>query len=456
MKKLKIIKCLASLLGLSITLGTITPIIASCSDNSTSNDSNNESNDNNQDSNQPGNGGDTSGPGNDNSGGNGDSGSGGGSDNPSDPDNGGNPGGGSGDSGGTTPPTPTIPAYKEQWLKDKQVENQNILNNLVWLYNYQSFENLDKIINYIVGISNSNSLINSGTGGTELGLYPYIKCSTNQYTPVSEWFSPISSNPSLKDKVFKMDYYIPEVKVAEIPKNASTDTSYVNTYKLFVNELTLCDATLDFSSGDLRTLVSSKNTTSSKNEIVNISRPHPQSIKNILQKYQDIVTNSKTTIAQIKTFFEAISKIVVTSPSMSKTANAGSTPIFAEVVNKFAEFNPINQNNVDALNKHLDEANPEVFSLVKQTLEKLFNFDQTTNQLFKVAKEINDSLTKIKETYKEKPNQKNSITLPITNKDIQNIANKIQDVLQSMLTYYLNFAKELFTLVNNCLPTKLK
>ena len=46
MKKLKIIKCLAPLLGLSITLGTITPIIASCSDNSTSNDSNNGSNDN--------------------------------------------------------------------------------------------------------------------------------------------------------------------------------------------------------------------------------------------------------------------------------------------------------------------------------------------------------------------------------------------------------------------------
>ena len=452
MKKLKIIKCLAPLLGLSLTLGIITPIIASCSDNSTSNDSNNGSNDNNQDSNQPGNGGDTSGPGNDNSGGNGD-GSGGGSDNPSIPDNG---GGSNGDSGSTTPPTPTVPTYKEEWLKDKQVENQNILNNLVWLYDYRDPNNLDQLISKVLKIKNSNFNLTSPDIGKELGFYPHIKVGPNQFMPVTEWFIPVVSNKALKDKVFKLDYFIPEITPAKI-ESPSKNTSYVDTYKLLVNKLTLSDATSEFPSGDPRTTATLeykqvKQTNDPKTSdpftLINITRPNPQSIKNLLTKYQEVITSGADDIRKIK---NDLAKITILK-------NLKVEQPFKGILDYFNKFQNINVSNVTELENVLKIDHAPTFTIIEDVVRGLFLKKGTTenDRLLNVIKSIYELIKPIKEYHQnlkpipEMPPE--AIGLLATNEQVGQAVDYVGVVLLATIEYYLSFVYDLIDLAIACVP----
>ena len=484
MKKLKIIKCLAPLLGLSITLGSVTPIIASCSENSNNNESNNGSNDNNQDSNQPGNGGDTSGPGNDNSGGNGDSGNGGGSDNgsnnPSNPDLGGggsndgsdsggsgsdnpsNPDGGNGsggdsgsngDSGSTTPPVTTIPAHKEQWLKDKQVENQNILNNLVWLYDYRDPNNLDQLISKVLKIKNSNFNLTSPNIGKELGFYPHIKVGPNQFMPVTEWFIPVVSNNALKDKVFKLDYFIPEITPAKI-ESPSKNTSYVDTYKLSINKLTLSDATSEFPSGDPRTTATLeykqvKQTNDLKTPdpftLINIARPNPQSIKNLLTKYQKVITSGADDIQKIKNDLGRIATLLNLK---------GSQP-FKSIFDHFNKFHKINASNVIELENVLNTNHAPTFKIIEDVARGLFLKEGTTenDKLLNVIKSIYDLIKSIKKEHENLvPSIPEGTPGTATNKQVMEVVDYIGVVLLATIEYYLSFVYDLIDLAITCVP----
>ena len=433
MKKLKIVKCLAPLLGLSITLGTITPIIASCSDNSTNNDSNNGSNDNNQDPNQPGNGGDTSGPGDDNSGGNGDS------------------GGGSGDSGSTTPPIPTIPAYKEQWLKDKQIENQNILNNLVWLYDYRDPNNLDQLISKVLEIKNGNLNLTSSNIGKELGFYPHIKVGPNQFMPVTEWFTPVVSNNALKDKVFKLDYFIPEITPAQI-ETPSRNTSYVDAYKLLVNKLTLSDATSEFPSGDPRTTATleykqEKQTNDLKTfdpfTLINITRPNPQSVKNLLTKYQEVITNGADDIQKIK---NDLAKITVSFNCI------GQQP-FKSIFDHFNKFQNINVSNVTELESVLKINHAPTFTIIEDVARGLFLKEGTTqnDKLLTVIKDIYELIKKIKADHVDLT-PSTPILGTATNEQVMESVDYIGVVLLATIKYYLSFVYDLIDLAIACVP----
>ena len=398
-------------------------------------------------------------------------------------------------SGSSTQTGSTSTSIVDEYYKNKKTENLNILKNIKWFYKNPNSKpdilddkhqidldlspsNLDWAISGVYDLNSGNNIITDmQNGSATLGFYPYVKLGKNQYTPFNpvttttdsdstttttstiknQWFLP-NENLMLKGKILTMDYFIPEVTIYKEQTPTSTvdssiPTNKLDNYKLAINKLTLSDSTTEFPNGDPRTIatleVPKTNTKSNKVnwdgvktntpslQILDIKRPNPKAIIDVLDEYQKVVTDNAD--KGIKTVREYLAQ--VKADDGSKYSNQ-----FASILNKFNDFATINLNNVTALKEYLAFEDAHIFSVViDHILDKLFNLDSGTNNLFKTFDDILKSLDAVKD-------QKTLYLLAesTTGETATQVAGNIKSLVKTMATYYLSFAHTLYDLVSSC------
>ncbi|WP_033160009.1 hypothetical protein [Mycoplasmoides alvi] len=447
MKKIKLIKFLTPLLGLFSLLGIISPFIVSCAQEQQSSDN---------PSDNPNQGGDSSGSDNNGSGSGDNSDSNSGSDSTGDNEE-------------------TIPVYLKEWLSNKQKENQAILKHLVWLYDYTNPSNLDKLITNVINMHNDDFVVTSQQGGKELGLYPYVECSTNQYTPVTEWFAPIVSNNALKDKIFKMDYFTTQIQ-KNVPYTQSTykDSSFIpsienktkDIYTISIHNLSLCDATVNFPLGDLRTLalIGEQTTQSKTSNMINIfelARVSAQTVQDTIEKYVDLQKTEY--FKDISSTLDQASKLeqnseLTISPSfiegkidlldVASLGDTSSNKPFVNIVDSFKKIGRVTNDHLkDFISKLNDSNNPSIYTDLAALLKQIFGDESTLiadatsldQKLTNLLKEQQNVLTN-KETSDDLGQGQAQITIP-------EMAKKLQTLLHNVVGYYYSLGFSLYNLM---------
>ncbi|WP_033160010.1 hypothetical protein [Mycoplasmoides alvi] len=380
----------------------------------------------------------------------------------------------------------TSTSVVNEWAANKKIENEKILKNIRWFYkssNTQSDKdsinadltpkNLDAAIGQVYDLNGDDKIITDmQNGSNNLNFYPYVKCGKNQYTPINvvttsptgteiknSWFV-ANDNPALKGKILTMDYFIPTVALANVPSTQQSssdnlDTSYQDSYKLTIHKLTLSDSTSEFPNGDPRTMATVEQT-SGKAEIDNslvlldMKRPNPTSVENLMQKYQNIATVPST--GSDMSYLQQINHFITTIDGLDD--KAGVQP-FNEVdlKNLFKEFSEINNmsNAVDVISS-LSVKDAKVFQIIQGIIYQLFNVvDNEDHKLFSIVSAIVDGLTEIKEHYRGNPNISNNTNpVGITDNQVVQIVDEVGKVLYSTVLFYVGFAKELYQLALNC------
>ena len=391
----------------------------------------------------------------------------------------------------------TSTSVVDEYYKSKKEENLNILKNIKWFYKnpYSQPEilddknqialdlspsNLDEAISGVYDLNSGKHIITDmQNGSATLGFYPYVKLGKNQYTafnPVitttndsgittsaieNQWFLS-NKNLLLKDKILKMDYFVPAVTIYQEKEPVLTfqdgETSpmdKLNHYKLVINKLTLSDSTTEFPNGDPRTTATLEvpKTTSKSNEvnweevkaktpslqILDIKRPNPQAIIDVLAEYQKVVTdNADTGIKNVKDYLAQVQ-----ANDASEYNNQ-----FASILSKFGEFATINENSVTKLMEYLEFEDANIFSIViDDILNNLLNYDSEENKLFKT---FDDILTSLKDV---KNNKVLVSSQQAASETATQVAENIKLIVNVMAEYYLSFAHTLYDLVSSCVKS---
>ena len=395
----------------------------------------------------------------------------------------------------------------DQWATIKKEENEQILKNIKWFYkssntesdadsikNELTLKKLDEPIKQIYDLHNGNKIITDMQNGSEtLGFYPYVKLGKNQYTPINlvtttttdgtkiknDWFSP-NTNPMLKNKILTMDYFVTKVDIYQPSSVDQTEAKLtegsapqqaLDSYSLSINKLTLSDATSEFPNGDPRTMatleqkkasqkgeLTTNTTTTSSLQLFNIKRPSPIAIGDILSEYQRIYVDGQENINEITSQLTKIEKLYHDDGSEHTGPTGIDHKPFAGLLNSFKKFSKIQtngeKNNVQELLSKLEEKNANVFSIIEEVVKGLFNVE--VSPLMEVAAEIVEQLGRINTQYPV-DNQEASEDENLnddnlkTHAQVRQVMEWVGVVLHLAMTYYIEFALDLYDLVSTCL-----